>query len=92
MKQKKVPLRKCIVCQEMKDKKELIRIVANKEGQVHVDPTGKAHGRGAYLCRQAACFDKLKKSKALNRAFHREIPDEVFESLKDSFEKEKNHE
>jgi uncharacterized protein len=92
MKEKKVPLRKCIICQEMKDKRELIRITANKEGHVHVDPTGKAHGRGAYLCRQTACFEKLKKTKALNRAFHREIPDEVYESIEESIGKEKNHE
>ena len=87
MKQHKVPLRKCIACQEMKNKKELIRVVANKEGQVHLDPSGKAHGRGAYVCRQAACFEKIRKTKALNRAFHKDVPEEVYQALEMEFKK-----
>lgn len=85
MNPKKAPLRKCIACQEMKSKRELIRIVANKEGQVHLDASGKAHGRGAYVCRQNECFDKIKKTKALNRAFKKEVPDEVYTALSDRF-------
>jgi len=88
MKQHKVPLRKCIGCQEMKNKKELIRVAANKEGRVHLDPGGKAHGRGAYVCRQIECFQKIKKTKALNRAFQRDVPEEVYQALEAEFLKE----
>ncbi len=90
MKQHKVPLRKCVGCQEMKSKKELIRIVSNKDGQVHLDPTGKAHGRGAYICRQKECFQKIMKNKALNRAFQRDVPDGVYKMLEAEFKKEHN--
>lgn len=92
MKQHKIPLRKCIACQEMKNKKELIRVVANKEGDIHLDLTGKAHGRGAYICKEQSCFDKIKKTKALNRTFHREVSAEVYQSLEDAFSKVKDDE
>lgn len=81
MKVKKIPLRKCIGCGEMKPKKELIRIVHNKLGETNVDLTGKAHGRGAYICNDISCFQKMSKSKALNRAFQSEIPQDVYEKL-----------
>ncbi|AKL95435.1 nucleic-acid-binding protein [Clostridium aceticum] len=81
MKVRKIPLRKCIGCNEMKGKKELIRIVCNKQGEINVDLTGKAHGRGAYICNNKPCFEKIKKSKALNRAFQSEVPQEVYERL-----------
>ena len=82
--QKKVPLRMCVSCKEMKDKKNLIRIVKNKENQIFVDPTFKANGRGAYLCNSIECLEKSIKTKALNRAFKCEIKDEVLENLKNS--------
>ena len=66
---KKVPQRKCIACQERDFKKGLMRIVKNKESQIFLDPTGKANGRGAYICKDAECLKKAIKSKALNRAF-----------------------
>ncbi|SMP47570.1 RNase P modulator RnpM [Anoxynatronum buryatiense] len=91
MNPKKTPLRKCIACQEMKNKKDLIRIVANKEGQVHLDSHGKAHGRGAYVCRQTECFEKIKKTKALNRAFKRDVPDEVYTALAEKFQEGSDH-
>ncbi|WP_250672819.1 YlxR family protein [Paraclostridium ghonii] len=78
---KKVPQRKCIACQDRDNKRELIRIVKNKEGQIFLDKTGKANGRGAYICNCSECLKKAIKSKALNRAFKIEIPDEVYESL-----------
>ena len=78
---KKVPQRKCIACQDRDNKKELVRIVKNKEGQIFLDKTGKANGRGAYICKCGECLEKAIKSKALNRAFKVEIPDEVYESL-----------
>lgn len=78
---KKVPQRKCIACQDRDNKKELIRIVKNKEGQIFLDKTGKANGRGAYICNCSECLKKAIKSKALSRAFKMEVPEEVYESL-----------
>lgn len=78
---KKVPQRKCIVCQDRDYKKELMRIVKNKEGEIFIDLTGKANGRGAYICKDSECLKKAIKSKALNRAFKMEVPDEVYEKL-----------
>ena len=77
----KVPQRKCIACQDRDNKKELIRIVKNKEGEIFIDLTGKANGRGAYICKDCECLKKAIKSKALNRAFKMEVPDEVYEKL-----------
>ncbi|CEN76061.1 nucleic acid-binding protein [[Clostridium] sordellii] len=78
---KKVPQRKCIACQDKDNKKELIRIVKNKEGQIFLDKTGRANGRGAYICDSKSCLEKAIKSKALNRAFKIEVPNEVYEGL-----------
>lgn len=78
---KKVPQRKCIACQDRDNKKELIRIVKNKEGHIFLDKTGKANGRGAYICNCSECLKKAIKSNALSRAFKIEIPEEVYESL-----------
>ncbi|RGX13835.1 YlxR family protein [Paraclostridium sordellii] len=78
---KKVPQRKCIACQDKDNKKELIRIVKNKEGQIFLDKTGRANGRGAYICDAKICLEKAIKSKALNRAFKIEVPNEVYEGL-----------
>lgn len=81
MKAKKIPLRKCLGCSEGKPKRELIRIVKNKEGDIFVDLTGKANGRGAYICKNPECLEKAKKSKRLNKALEVEIPDIVYEDL-----------
>ncbi|MGL5650270.1 MAG: RNase P modulator RnpM [Paraclostridium sp.] len=78
---KKVPQRKCIACQDRDNKKELVRIVKNKEGHIFLDKTGKANGRGAYICNCSECLKKAIKSNALSRAFKMEIPEEVYESL-----------
>lgn len=78
---KKVPQRKCIVCQDRDSKRELIRIVKNKEGEIFVDLSGKANGRGAYICKSTECLRKAVKTKALNRAFKIEVSDEVYEKL-----------
>lgn len=80
-KQKKIPQRKCIACQERDAKKGLIRIVKTKEGQIFLDPTGKANGRGAYICKDVECLKKAIKSKALNRAFKMEVPSDVYDNL-----------
>lgn len=81
MKKKKVPLRKCVGCLEQKPKKELIRIVRNKEGEIKIDFTGKAHGRGAYICPQVECLLKVQKKKSLNKAFGVDVPSEIYEQL-----------
>lgn len=82
MKNKKIPLRKCIICNERKEKKELIRIVKNKEDNIFIDNSGKANGRGAYICKTGDCFDKAFKTKTLNKAFKTNISNEIYEELK----------
>jgi len=81
MKIRKVPLRRCIGCREMKEKKYLIRVVRNQEGQIAVDPTGRMNGRGAYICRDPECFAKARKSRALNREFSADVPEDVYEDV-----------
>ena len=78
---KKIPQRKCIVCQDRDSKKELMRIVKNKEGEIFLDPSVRANGRGAYICKDSECLKKAIKTKALNRAFKVEVSDEVYEKL-----------
>ena len=78
---KKIPQRKCIVCQDRDSKKELMRIVKNKEGEIFLDPSGRANGRGAYICKDPECLKKAIKTKTLNRAFKVEVSDEVYEKL-----------
>lgn len=78
---KKVPLRKCLGCNEMKNKKEMMRILKTMENEVVLDVTGKKNGRGAYLCRSKSCFEKAVKSKGLERSLKMPIPQEVYESL-----------
>lgn len=86
-KQKKVPQRKCIVCQTRDAKKGLIRVVKNKENEIFLDPTGRANGRGAYVCANQECMIKAIKSKALNRAFRTDVDDQVYEHLLSQLEK-----
>lgn len=78
---KKVPQRKCIACQDRECKKGLIRIVKNKEGEIFLDLSGKANGRGAYICKSSECLTKAIKTKALNKAFKVEVSNEVYEKL-----------
>ena len=86
MKTKKIPMRKCVGCQERKEKKELIRVLRTPEGAVILDPTGRANGRGAYLCRSAACLQKAGRNRGLARALEQEIPAEVLEALQKEME------
>ena len=79
---KKIPLRKCLATNEQLPKKEVVRVVRNKEGQVFVDPTGKMNGRGAYLKKSIEAIEIAKKKKLLSRSLEVEIPDEIFEELK----------
>ncbi len=80
---RKIPLRKCTGCGEMKPKKELVRIVRSPEGEVSLDITGKAAGRGAYICPAGACLKLARKAKRLERAFSCEIPDTVFKEIEE---------
>lgn len=79
--QKKIPMRQCLGCREMKPKRELIRIVRSPEGAVTLDFKGKAPGRGAYICPDETCLKKAIKSRAIDRAFGVTIPQEVYDSL-----------
>ena len=82
MKVKKIPLRMCTGCMEMKPKKELIRVVRNKEGEVSIDLLGKKPGRGAYICNDAECLEKAIKSKRLERNLETKFTDDIYEALK----------
>lgn len=78
---KKIPLRQCLGCREMKEKRELIRVVKSPEGEVSLDFKGKKPGRGAYVCPREECLKKTRKSRALERAFSVQLPPEVYEAL-----------
>lgn len=78
-----IPMRKCTGCNEMKPKKELVRVVRSPEGEVSLDLTGKKPGRGAYVCRNAACLSKARKAGRLERAFSCEIPPDVYERMEE---------
>ena len=86
---KKIPMRKCVGCGEMKPKKELMRILRTEENEFVVDATGKKNGRGAYLCRSTECFRMAVKNKGLERSFKQAIPPEVYEKLEKEMDIEK---
>ena len=85
LKQRKVPMRMCVGCHEMRPKRELQRIVRSPEGEVSIDPVGKKPGRGAYVCRNVECLKKARKTKALERKFEAPVSGEVFEALEEAF-------
>jgi len=76
----------CLGCQEMKPKRELTRIVKNKENEISVDFTGKKQGRGAYICKSVECFEKARKGKRLEKAFESKISEDIYEMLKQQLE------
>lgn len=82
MKVKKIPLRMCTGCMEMKPKKELVRVVKNKDGEVSMDLTGKKPGRGAYVCRNLQCLEKAFKTKRLENNLEVKISQELYEKLR----------
>lgn len=86
MKTKKIPQRKCVGCNEMKDKKALLRIVRSPEGEISLDLTGKKNGRGAYVCNDIECIKKAVKEKRLERALESAINEEVYQKLLEEFE------
>jgi len=81
MKPRKIPMRMCVGCREMKEKRELIRIVRTPEGETLIDPTGKKSGRGAYVCRSSDCLKRAIKQKQLERQLQVSLTDEVNEAL-----------
>lgn len=86
---KKIPLRKCTGCGEMKPKKELVRVVKTPEDEVLMDLTGRVNGRGAYICPNAQCLKFARKSKRIERSFQMQIPDEIYDKMEEEL---KNHE
>ena len=78
---KKVPMRKCVGCQEMKSKKEMLRVIRTREGEFLLDATGKKNGRGAYICPSSECLAKAIRQKGLERSFKQAIPQDVYEML-----------
>ena len=84
MAEKKVPMRTCIACRQSKPKKELIRIVKFNDS-ITLDKTGKANGRGAYICADVKCIEKLKKQKLLNKTFSCQVNDEVYDKIVEDF-------
>ena len=86
MRERKVPLRKCTGCNEMKPKRELVRVVRSPEGEISLDLTGKKPGRGAYVCKDPACLKLARKAKRFERAFSSPIPDEVYDLMEKELE------
>ena len=83
---RKIPMRKCVGCQEMKSKKEMLRILKTAENEFVLDATGRKNGRGAYLCFSKECLEKARKNKGLDRSFKQTIPKEVYENLEKELE------
>lgn len=81
MKTKKIPMRMCLGCGEMKPKRELIRVVKSKEGDISLDLTGKKLGRGAYICKSVECFEKARKARKFERSFSCMISEDIYNSM-----------
>ena len=84
---KKIPMRQCIGCSEMKSKKELLRILRTESEEIILDATGRKNGRGAYICPNAECLKKAKKSRGLERSFKIQVSDEIYDSLTKEIER-----
>lgn len=78
---KKIPMRQCVGCREMKEKRELIRVVKSPDGEISLDFKGKKPGRGAYLCPDTECLKRARKARALERAFETAVPADVYDAL-----------
>ncbi|WP_294099813.1 RNase P modulator RnpM [uncultured Ruminococcus sp.] len=81
MKTKKIPMRMCLGCGEMRPKRELIRVVKSKEGEISLDLTGKKSGRGAYICKSVECFEKARKARKFERSFSCMISEDIYDSM-----------
>ena len=84
---KKIPMRQCLGCREMKSKRELIRVVRSPEGEISLDFRGKKPGRGAYVCPDPECLKRVRKSRALERAFSAQLPAQVYDALEAQMER-----
>ena len=87
LKKRKLPLRKCTGCQELKDKREMIRVVKDSSGNINLDFTGKVQGRGAYVCPALECLERAEKARGLERSFKMGISKEIYESLRNELTK-----
>ncbi len=83
---KKIPLRMCTGCGEMKPKKELVRVVRSKEGEISLDLTGRKAGRGAYVCPKPECLKKARKTRRIERSLDVKIPDELYDAMEKEME------
>lgn len=88
MKSQKIPMRLCLGCNEMKPKKELMRVVKSPENEISLDFTGKKNGRGAYLCKDAQCFEKARKARRFEKSLSCRIDESVYEVMADELRKE----
>ncbi|WOC32230.1 MULTISPECIES: RNase P modulator RnpM [Caproicibacterium] len=88
MHQKKVPLRMCTGCGEMKPKKELVRVVRSPEGEISLDLTGRKPGRGAYVCRSTECLRRARKARRFEKAFSCQIPEDVYDRMEKEMEQD----
>lgn len=86
MQMRKVPMRMCTGCGQMKPKRELVRVVKSQDGEIALDLTGKKAGRGAYVCRDIECLQKARKARRLEKAFSCRIPDEVYDSMEEELQ------
>ncbi len=84
---KKIPMRQCIGCGEMKEKKAMVRVLKTAENEIFLDATGKKNGRGAYICRSMECLRRIRKNKGLERSFKTNVPPEVYDTLEREFER-----
>ena len=85
---RKIPLRKCTGCNEMKEKRELVRVVKNKDGEVSLDLSGKKPGRGAYICKDIECLKKARKAKRIERALDCQISPQLYDTMEKEIEKD----
>lgn len=90
MKPKKIPMRMCLGCNEMKPKKDLIRVVKSPEGEISLDLKGKKNGRGAYICRNSECFASARKNRRFERSLSCKIEDSVYEVMENELAAEDN--
>ena len=85
MPDKKIPLRMCIACRELKEKKSMLRVVKNGEGKIFIDFSSKASGRGAYVCDNSECIKKLKKQRLLNKVFSCAVDDGIYAAIEEEY-------
>lgn len=91
LKQKKIPTRQCLGCNEHKPKKELLRVLRTPEGEIVLDFTGKKSGRGAYICYDVKCLKKARKSKRIDKSLETEIPEDIYDKMESELEEYEQH-